>query len=134
MKTTVIIPSPLTSAFAADTKGSVSDSTELSQIFAASLTARGKHTPARTWLTRLKKGGWIQLLSSRTFSLSLGGTSLKSWLGGFSVSVGLVNRYPRQENEKPQKTNAEAYAKLAKKRTEVNQDSAAVTFGETQFV
>ena len=41
------------------------DLEELSQIFELSLMQRSKHSLARTWLLRLKRDSWMQLLSGR---------------------------------------------------------------------
>lgn len=48
-----------------DTAEIISDSNELSQICAASLLARSKVTPARTWLQKWKRDRWTHFLSGR---------------------------------------------------------------------
>jgi len=93
------------SAFAVDTKASDLDSTAISQIFAALLTARGKHLPSQTWLRKWKTDYWTRLLFSRMSQLSLGNNMLHTWLEGFFLSDGLANQSLALENEKPQKTN-----------------------------
>ena len=102
---TIILPSSLMSAFAVDTKASDLDSTAISQIFAALLTARGKHLPSQTWLRKWKTDYWTRLLFSRMSQLSLGNNMLHTWLEGFFLSDGLANQSLALENEKPQKTN-----------------------------
>ncbi len=102
---TIILPSSLMSAFAADTKASDLDSTAVSQIFAASLTARGKHSPSQTWLRKWKTDCWTRLLFSQMSQLSLGNNTLHTWLEGFSLSGGLANQSPALESEKPQRTS-----------------------------
>jgi hypothetical protein len=81
------------------------DSTAVSQIFAASLTARGKHSPSQTWLRKWKKDFWMKPLFSQMSQLSHGSNSLHTWLEGFCLSDGLANQSQWQENEKPQKTS-----------------------------
>jgi len=104
-KCTVIIPSPLTSAFAQDTRASDLDSNAVSRIFEQSLTARGRHLPSRTWLRKWKTDSWMQPLFSRTFELSPGAASLDSWLAGFSHLVGHVSLSVSQGSEKRSMTS-----------------------------
>ena len=101
----VIIPSCLTSAFAADTKASDLGLDAVSKAFEQSLTARGKHSPSRTWLRRWKTDSWMQLLFSRTFQLSHGSSSLRSWLEGFCPLDGHASPFQQQENEKQRRTS-----------------------------
>lgn len=101
----VIIPSCLTSAFAADTKASDLGLDAVSKAFEQSLTARGKHSPSRTWLRRWKTDSWMQLLFSRTFQLSHGSNSLHSWLEGFCPLAGHASPFQQQENEKQRRTS-----------------------------
>jgi len=101
----IILPSSLTSAFAQDTRASDLDSNAVSQIFEQSLTARGKHSPSRTWLRKWKTDSWVQPLFSRTFELSPGAASLDSWLAGFSHSVGHVSLSVSQDSEKRSMTS-----------------------------
>ena len=102
---TVIIPSCLTSAFAADTKASDLGLDAVSKAFEQSLTARGKHSPSRTWLRRWKTDSWMQLLFSRTFQLSHGSSSLRSWLEASCPLAGHASRFQQQENEKQRRTS-----------------------------
>ena len=102
---TVIIPSCLTSAFAADTKVSDLGLDDVSKAFEQSLTARGKHSPSRTWLRRWKTDSWMQLLFSRTFQLSHGSSSLRSWLEASCPLVGHASLSQQQENEKQRRTS-----------------------------
>ena len=102
---TVIIPSCLTSAFAADTKASELGLDAVSKAFEQSLTARGKHSPSRTWLRRWKTDSWMQLLFSRTFQLSHGSSSLRSWLEASCPLAGHASRFQQQENEKQRRTS-----------------------------
>ena len=55
-----------------------------------SLTWRGKHSASTTWLHRWKRGDWIQHLSTRTFTDSLGDTIEDWWI--FSVAACRANR------------------------------------------
>ena len=102
---TVIIPLCLTSAFAADTKASELGLDAVSKAFEQSLTARGKHSPSRTWLRRWKTDSWMQLLFSRTFQLSHGSSSLRSWLEASCPLAGHASRFQQQENEKQRRTS-----------------------------
>ena len=102
---TIIIPSSLTSVFVPAMKESDLDSTAVSQIFAASLTARGKHSPSQTWLRKWKKDFWMKPLFSQMSQLSRGSNSLHTWLEGFCLSDGHANQSQWQESEKPQKTS-----------------------------
>ncbi len=52
---------------APDTAGSSWDLPRLSDLCASSLTWRGKPTPAKTWLRRLRPGGCLARLSGRIF-------------------------------------------------------------------
>ena len=102
---TVIIPSCLTSAFAADTKASELGLDAVSKAFEQSLTARGKHSPSQTWLRRWKTDSWMQLLFSRTFQLSHGSSSLRSWLEASCPLDGHASLSQQQENEKQRRTS-----------------------------
>ena len=102
---TVIIPSCLTSAFAADTKASDLGLDAVSKAFEQSLTARGKHSPSQTWLRRWKTDSWMQLLFSRTFQLSHGSSSLRSWLEASCPLDGHASLSQQQENEKQRRTS-----------------------------
>jgi len=104
-KCTVIIPSSLTSVFVQDMRASALDCTAVSQIFEQSLTARGKHSPSRTWLRKWKTDSWIRPLFSQMLQLSHGQNSLKSWLEQFSRSVGLARQSVSQANAKQPKMN-----------------------------
>jgi hypothetical protein len=81
------------------------DSTAVSQIFAVSLTARGKHSPSQTWLRKWKADFWMRPLFSQMSQISHGQTTLHTWLEGFCPSVGLASPSPALESEKPQKTS-----------------------------
>ncbi len=100
-----IIPSSLTSVFVPAMKASDLDSTAVSQIFAVSLTARGKHSPSQTWLRKWKADFWMRPLFSQMSQISHGQTTLHTWLEGFCPSVGLVSPSPALESEKPQRTS-----------------------------
>jgi len=65
----IIIPSILSNS-APDIAELESDSSRLSEIYALSLTSRGKHIPPQTWLQKLKRDDWMQHLSGRTCSTS----------------------------------------------------------------
>ena len=65
----IIIPSILSNS-ALDIAELESDSSRLSEIYALSLTSRGKHIPPRTWQQKLKRDDWMQHLSGRTCSTS----------------------------------------------------------------
>jgi len=69
MTCTIILPSQLLS-FAPDIAVLGLDSPELSQIYAQSLTLRGKPGRSQTWSQKLRKEGWTRRLSSRTLSPS----------------------------------------------------------------
>ncbi len=81
------------------------DSTAVSQIFALSLTARGKHSPSQTWLRKWKADFWMRPLFSQMSQISHGQTTLHTWLEGFCPSVGPASPSPVPENEKPQRTS-----------------------------
>lgn len=68
-KSCIIIPSILSNS-APDIAELESDSSRLSEIYALSLTSRGKHIPSRTWQQKLKRDDWMQHLSGRTCSTS----------------------------------------------------------------
>lgn len=68
-KSCIIIPSILSNS-APDIAELESDSSRLSEIYAQSLTSRGKHIPSRTWQQKLKRDDWMQHLSGRTCSIS----------------------------------------------------------------
>jgi hypothetical protein len=65
----IIIPSILSNS-APDIAELESDSSRLSEIYALSLTSRGKHIPSRIWRQKLKRDDWMQHLSGRTCSTS----------------------------------------------------------------
>ncbi len=65
----IIIPSILSNS-APDIAELESDSSRLSEIYALSLTSRGKHIPPQTWRQKLKRDDWMQHLSGRTCSTS----------------------------------------------------------------
>ena len=65
----IIIPSILSNS-ALDIAELESDSSRLSEIYALSLTSKGKHIPPRTWQQKLKRDDWMQHLSGRTCSTS----------------------------------------------------------------
>ena len=68
-KSCIIIPSILSNS-APDIAELESDSNRLSEIYALSLTSRGRHIPSRTWQQKLKRDDWMQHLSGRTCSTS----------------------------------------------------------------
>lgn len=68
-KSCIIIPSILSNS-APDIAELESDSNRLSEIYAQSLTSRGKHIPPQTWRQKLKRDDWMQHLSGRTCSTS----------------------------------------------------------------
>jgi hypothetical protein len=105
MKCTIIVPSSLTSVFVPVMKESGLDSIGVSQICEQSLTARGKHSPSRTWLRKWKADSWMKPLFSQMSQISHGQTTLRTWLEGFCLSGGLANQSPALESEKPQRTN-----------------------------
>ena len=69
MKPCIIIPSILSNS-APDIAALELDSSRLSEIYAQSLTSRGKHIPSRTWQQKLNRDDWMQHLSGRTCSTS----------------------------------------------------------------
>jgi hypothetical protein len=73
-----IIPKnhPASCLLAPATADSKSELARLSDLFASSLMWRGKHTPAPTWSRRLRRGGFLALLSGRTSDPSTPGRSL----------------------------------------------------------
>ena len=101
----VIIPSSLTSAFAADTKVSDLDCTDAFRLCAQSLTARGKSLAPQTYARKLKRDYWTQHLFSRTFALSPGANSLRSWLEEFCPLDGHASQSATQESEKQPRTS-----------------------------
>lgn len=81
MSITVILPKhpSITSAYVADTMESDEDLNEYSQTCEQSLSWRGKDSQSRTWLRRLKKMKWMQLLFSRTLRRSHTTSFVDAW-------------------------------------------------------
>jgi hypothetical protein len=85
----IIIPNNLYSTIypsAQDTKVLVKDSEEFCQLCEKSLTRKSKTTLLRTWLRRLKKGDYIQLLFSRTLKPSHTESFLEKYLSSVEDS------------------------------------------------
>lgn len=78
-KSCIIIPSILSNS-APDIAELESDSSRLSEIYALSLTSRGKHIPSQTWRQKLKRDDWMQHLSGRTSSTSRMGNFEDWWI------------------------------------------------------
>lgn len=92
-----IIPTPLlTSLCVQDTEVLTSESPELSDLCEQSLLWRSKPSPARTWLRRWRRGGWLQLLSGRILKPSIGAHFAERWTS--SLEGSLANRSPAQES------------------------------------
>jgi hypothetical protein len=76
-----ILPKSLhTLVSALDTKESGLDLKGLSQTYAPVLTLRGKLSRWQTWLIKLKRAYWMQLLSTRTLPPSLTENFTRSWV------------------------------------------------------
>ena len=120
-----IIPKSLTSHFAQDTKVSDLELSEQGSILEQSLTWRGKHSLSRTWLTRLKRGGWIKPLSSLMYVLSPGNHSLHTWVKESCHSDFHVNPFPLQVKEKQQKTTVGSSTLLQMELPFLNQESSS---------
>lgn len=83
-----IIPKPLhTSLSAPATEALTSDSEELSELFAQSLLARSKPSPAKTWSRRLKQGSLTLLPSGRILKPSLGQRFAEQWTSSLVASL-----------------------------------------------
>ena len=83
---TWILPRQLhTLASALDTAALISDLNEQSQIFAQSLLARSKLTPARTWSLKWKRESWTRHLSGRILKPSLGEHFVTAWTSYLEV-------------------------------------------------
>jgi hypothetical protein len=85
----IIIPNNLYSTIypsAQDTKVLVKDSEEFCQLCEKSLTRKSKTTLSPTWLRRLKKGDYIQLLFSRTLKPSHSESFLEKYLSSVEDS------------------------------------------------
>jgi hypothetical protein len=98
-----LIPKTLhISAFVPDTEALTSDLNEQSEIFAQSLIAKSGTSPARTWLARLKRGGWITHLSGRILRPSHGASFGEKWTS--SLEGSLVSHLAKQEEKQEMKT------------------------------
>ena len=98
-----ILPKNLhTSAFVPDTAALNWDSTELSEICAASLFVRSKPSPARTWSAKWKRDSWTQHLSGRILKPSHGQSFVTAWTS--SLPVIPVSHFQPQESEQEKKT------------------------------
>ena len=83
-----IIPKNLrTSLSVLDTEALTSDSEELSELFAQSLLARSKPSPAKTWLRRLKQGSLTLLPFGRILKPSLGERFVDQWTSSLEASL-----------------------------------------------
>lgn len=89
-----IIPKNLhTSHFVQDMAGLTSDLNELSEMCAQSLLVRSKPMRQQTWLRKLKRDSWTQLLSGRILRHSLGKSFTEKWTSsvvGFLVNHSVV--------------------------------------------
>lgn len=83
-----IIPKNLhTSLSVLDTEALTSDSEELSELFAQSLLARSKPSPAKTWSRRLKQGSLTLLPYGRILKPSLGQRFVDQWTSSLEASL-----------------------------------------------
>lgn len=89
-----IIPKNLhTSHFVQDTAELTLDLNELSEMCAQSLLVRSKPMRQQTWLRKLKRDSWTQLLSGRILKRSLGKSFTEKWTSsvvGFLVNHSVV--------------------------------------------
>ena len=69
MKSCLIVPSILSNS-ALGIVELESDSSRLCEIYAQSLTSKGRHMPWRTWFQKLRRDDWMRHLSGRTCSIS----------------------------------------------------------------
>jgi len=102
---TVILPRhpSITSVYAVDTMESDEDLNEYSQTCEQSLSWRGKDSQSRTWLRRLKKMKWMQLLFSRTLKHSHTTSFVDAWTSYLRASH--ANPFPAVANDNQPKTN-----------------------------
>lgn len=104
MSITVILPKhpSITSAYVADTMESDEDLNEYSQTCEQSLTSKGKDSRSQTWLRRLKKMKWMQLLFSRTLKPSHTTSFVDAWTSYLRDSH--ANPFPAAVNDNQPKT------------------------------
>lgn len=105
MSITVILPKhpSITSVYVVDTTASESDLNEYSQTCEQSLSWRGKDSQSQTWLRRLKKMKWMQLLFLRTLRPSHTTSFVDAWTSYLRASH--VNPFPVVANDNQPTTN-----------------------------
>ena len=68
------------SASAPESEGSISESSWPFPALAQSVSWRGTHSPAKSWLTRWKRGGWIKRLCGRICEPSTAQHGVDAWI------------------------------------------------------
>lgn len=96
-----VVPKTL-SAFVPDMVESNLDFDSLASILERSVMWRSKHSLKRTWLQRLKRIKWMQLLSGRILKPSMASRFVEKYTGSLAVIRAKENR--PQESEKEQRT------------------------------
>lgn len=118
-----IIPKSIISVCAPDTLALISDSVELSEACAQSLTVRSKPSPSRTWSLKWKRDSWTQLLFGRALRTSHSESFVDWWIS--SLAAIHVNVSPPQESEKERTTPDTSGPGLQMVFDFVNQDCAS---------
>ena len=76
-------------------------SNSLPQLLAQSVTLNGKHSPSRSWLRRLKKDSWTQLLFGTICEPSRADLGVARWIGSLADSPANPTVTPASERERP---------------------------------
>lgn len=119
---TIIIPKSIISAFALGTEELISDSNELSETCARSLTVRSKPSSARTWSLKWKRDSWTRLLYGRISSDSRSKDFTEKWissLGATPANLGL----PQGEDSERTTPDTSGHGSQKESKT-VDQNSA----------